>query len=393
MAEKKIDSSVLFKEQIAKLLRSADEFTRENRFDDAILELERVLRLDPKNNYARSFLERVRYLQKRADQRGRSQAHEAELSLEERMTKISRHLTAAEEYVKQRSYRQALAEIAEVYRIDQNNYYARAFSERIEMLMEQEKLQIDRAAKVSTAPPVIVASRTIPGMDRGVMVLYHELLREMWLDGQISPEEERELHHVCEIFGISEEQHGAIEREVKIEAYVDALRIAWRDNVLTETERSILLSLREKYNITGEVVGDAENRFESTKRMIRSKGTILVVDPDREALVTLSKKLKNRGYLMYMAQRIEDAWQILNTQTPSIIISEALFPNQTMDGFGFYQKLHEHPVLRRVPFFCITSVADPKIIRAGLRLGIDYFVAKPVDFETLTAAIEGRLRE
>jgi hypothetical protein len=30
MAEKKIDSSVLFKEQIAKLLRSADEFTREN---------------------------------------------------------------------------------------------------------------------------------------------------------------------------------------------------------------------------------------------------------------------------------------------------------------------------------------------------------------------------
>jgi response regulator RpfG family c-di-GMP phosphodiesterase len=127
--------------------------------------------------------------------------------------------------------------------------------------------------------------------------------------------------------------------------------------------------------------------------MIRSKGTILVVDPDREELVTLSKKLKNRGYLMYMAQRVEDAWQILNTQTPSIIISEALFPSQVTDGFGFFQKLREHPVLRRVPFFCITSVDDPKVIRAGLRLGIDYIVSKPLDFETLTAAIEGRLRE
>jgi len=392
MAEKKIDPAALFKEQVAKLLRSADEFTRENRFDDAILELERVLRMDPKNNYARSFLERVRYLQKRADQRGRSHVHDVEMSLEDRMTKISRHLTAAEEHVKQRAYRQALSEVAEVYKIDPNNYYARAFSERIELLMEQEKNQVAQAPKPSLVTAAAAPTRIPDGMDRGIMMLYREVLKEVWLEGNVGDAQEQELRRVCEIFRISPEQHAILEHDVKIETYVDALRIAWRDNILTDTEKTVLLELRERFGIMGNEIAEAESRFEATKRMIRSKGTILVVDPDRESLVALSKKLKNRGYLMYMAQRIDDAWQILNTQTPNLIISEALFPNQTIDGFGFFQKLREHPVLRKVPFFCIASVDNPRVMHAGLRLGIDFYLTKPIDFETLTAAIEGTLK-
>ena len=386
MAEKRIDPSVLFKEQIAKLLRAADEFSRQDRFDDAILELERVLRLDPKNSYARNFLERVRFMQKRADQRGRAAAHEVELSLEERMSVISRHLASAEEYVKVRNYRQALAEVAEVYRIDPTNYYARAFSDRIEVLMEEEKTQPEKVQK-----PVAVG-KLPEAMERGSLLMYRELLKEVWFDGKVTAEEEQELQHVRTIFSITVQEHHILEREVKIDAYVEALRIAWRDNVLTETERSILQTMREKFGLMPEELAEAEARFESVKRIIRSRGTILVVDPDREELVGLSKKLKNRGYLMYMAQRVEDAWQILNTQTPNLIISEAFFPGQSTDGFAFFQKLREHTVLRRVPFFCMAAVNDPKVLRAALRMGVDQFLEKPVDFETLTAAIEGKLK-
>jgi CheY-like chemotaxis protein len=386
MSEKKIDPTLLFKEQVAKLLRSADEFSREGRYDDAILELERVLRLDPKNSYARSFLERVRFMQKRAEQKGQMAAHDIELSLEERMNVISRHLAAAEEYVKLRNYRQALAEIADVYRIDPTNYYARAFSERIEQLMEQEKTQAEHVKKAAVVgkPPVI--------QERGAIMLYRELLKEVWFDGKVTPEEEQELVHVRELFSIMEDEHQAIEREVKIEAYVEALRIVWRDNVVTDTERTVLQSMREKYAMSPEELAEAESRFEASKRVVRTKGTILVVDPDREALVALSKKLKNRGYLMFMAQRVEDAWQILSTQTPSLVLSEVFFPGQPTDGFAFFQKLREHTVLRHVPFFCMASVDEPKVIRAGLRLGVDLFLTKPIDFETLIAALEGRLK-
>ncbi|MGD0036020.1 MAG: hypothetical protein ABSC53_01855, partial [Bacteroidota bacterium] len=66
--EKKLDPQVL-KERIGKHLRTADEFTRFQRYEEAIIEIEHALEIDPKNNYARSFLERVKLMHKRTKQK------------------------------------------------------------------------------------------------------------------------------------------------------------------------------------------------------------------------------------------------------------------------------------------------------------------------------------
>jgi len=383
MAEKKIDPLAIQKEQVAKLLRSADEFARDGRFDDAILELERVLRIDPKNNYARSFLERVRYMQKKAEQRGRQQTEEAELSLDERMNVISRHLALAEEYTNACNYHQALAEIAEVYRIDPTNYYARAFSERIEVLMQQEQSGGGRATRTDQQAPEV---------PRGGLMMYRELLKEVWFDGKVTPEETEELARVREAYAITMEEHLELEKQVRVEAYTEALCIAWRDNVLTETERGILQTIREKYGITREEQAIAEAQFDVSKRTMKTKGTVMIVDHDQNALVILSKRLKSRGYAAIIAPQPEAALQILNSQTPDIILSGLRFPGQAIDGYGFLERIRRNPILRRIPFFCMTTSRDPKVLRAGLRLGIDFLLAKPVDFETFIAALEGRLR-
>jgi DNA-binding response OmpR family regulator len=108
--------------------------------------------------------------------------------------------------------------------------------------------------------------------------------------------------------------------------------------------------------------------------------------------VSLGKALKQRGYTILMAQKVEDAYQILSAQTPHIIMSELFFTNSQIDGVAFFEKLREHSVLKQVPFVIMSSLTDRKIIQAGLRLGVDHYITKPVDVDLLLAIIDGKLR-
>ncbi|MCX6122969.1 MAG: response regulator [Ignavibacteriales bacterium] len=388
--ENKLDLQAL-KERIGKHLRTADEFTRYQRYEEAILEIDSALKIDPKNNFARSFLERVKLMQKRSQQNAAVQSGPAELTLEERMEIISRHLSTAEDFVNKKDYKAALEEIAEVYKIDPKNYYAQTFSERIDTLMQEGS--VDGAKLFKPVLQAEESDRVRPQEDeRGSIIMYRELLKNVWLDGKVSDEEAQELTAVRELFGITQEDHEKLERHVKIEAYLEALHIAWRNNLLTEAEKKTLHMMREKYDISPEEQKISEARYDEVKRPSKSHGTILIVDTDRKILVSLGKALKQRGYTILMAQKVEDAYQILSAQTPHIIMSELFFTNSQIDGVAFFEKLREHSVLKDVPFVIMSSLTDRKIIQAGLRLGVDHYITKPVDIDLLLAIIDGKLR-
>lgn len=389
--ERRLDPQIL-KERVGKHLRTADEFTRQQRFEEAIMEIERALELDPRNNYARSFLERVKLMHKRFQQKTSDQPASTEISLEERMAIIARHLSAAEEYINQRDFKHALEEVARVYKIDPQNYYAQTYSARIDLLMQEEPAEISRPAKpqVQPAAPAPLAQQT-EIVERGSILMYRELLKDSWLDGKITEQEAQELATMRELFGITPAEHEQLEHDIKIEAYLEALRIVWKDNVLSDVERKTLQLMREKYSITPEELTVAESKFEKMKRTAKTLGTVLVVDPDRDSLVSTVKLLKQRGFTVFMAQRVEDALQLLNTQTPNLIIAEVLFPNSQIDGVEFLKKIREHSVLRRTPFIFTSALHDKKVIHASYRLGADHFIAKPVDARLLLAMIDGKL--
>jgi CheY-like chemotaxis protein len=398
--EKKIDPQVI-KERIGKHLRTADEFTHFQRYEEALVEIELALKIDPKNNYARSFLERVKMMHKRTQEKETKQTGPVEMSLEERMAIISQHLSAAEEYINKKDYKHALDEVARVYKVDAKNYYAQAYSERIDTLMLEESaegMKLFKTAIQQTEPahsPVQSDTQQAPlppPPERGSTSMYHELLKDVWLDGKVTEAEAQELATMRELFGITAETHVQLEHEVKIEAYLEALRIAWRDNIISDVEQKALQTMRDKYGITEEDQAIAEKRYDEIKRSSKSRGTVLLVDTDRDNLVLLGKVLKLRGFTIFMAQKAEDALQILITQKPTIIISEVLFPNSQLDGVGFFQKLREHSALKRTPFFFMSTIKDKKVIHASYRLGADQFLPKPVDTDLLLAMIDGRLR-
>jgi len=388
--ENKLDQQAI-KERIGKHLRAADEFTRYQRYEEAILEIEAALEIDPKHNYARSFLERVKLMQKRFQHKEVLQSGPSEMSLEERMEIISQHLSKAEEFINKKDYNRALDEVASVYKIDPKNYYAQTYSDRIDALILEKYAETNKVVKTEIQPHELEVPQP-PASERGSTPMYLELLKEAWFDGKISEEEAMKLAAMRELFGITPENHKQLEHEVKIEAYLEALYIAGRNNILTDIEQRTLQMMRIKYGISPEEQAAAEARYEDFKRTSKTRGTILIVDMDREILMSLSKVLKQRGLITLLAQKVEDAMQILMNQTPNVILSELFFKNSQVDGVAFFEKLQDHLLLKHVPFIFISSLADKKIIQAGLRLGIDHYITKPIDVDLLLAIIDGRLR-
>ncbi|MBW7887809.1 MAG: response regulator [Bacteroidetes bacterium] len=373
------------KEQITKLLRSADEFFRYRNFDAAIAEIEKALQLDPKNSLARSFIERIKLTQKQTQLKDVVSHSSGELSAEEKLKMLNDRFAAIEQHLAQKDYKRAMDKVAEVFGIDPTNFYAKAYSDRIDELM-----RIEREEKAKQISQVKHDFDDKASMPKGSCSMYHELLKEAWFDGKITPEEEAELKRVREIFGISIKEHYEIEHNVKIEAYVEALQLAWKDGVVTENERKVLELMRQRYMISPEEHLSAEDKIKEARRTSSSRGVILVVDPDPESLANISKALKKRNFDVDTTHRVEDALEVIVSKTPHLIISEIYFSLSSIDGFSFFKKLRELENFKNIPFMFLTSMKDSKIARAGLRLGMDNFFQKPVDIKLLVATVEGK---
>ena len=95
---------------------------------------------------------------------------------------------------------------------------------------------------------------------------------------------------------------------------------------------------------------------------------------------------------MSAAETIELAFQLIAGEFPNLVITDITFSSNQQDGFTLFEKMKEHPVLKKIPIFFMSRLRDEKIIRAAMRLGLDLYFPKPIDQELLIATIEGRLR-
>ncbi len=379
------------REFISKHLRHADQLLRSNNFEGALLEVTKALSIDPKHSLARSFQQRILLMQKQTHP-GDHLKHKGP-SPEEIKLMISQLFATAEQLMAQKKYQEALKKIAEVYVVDPVNHFAKAYSDRLEQLIMQQEQEKPKHAADGTEQDKPEASVSYEAkVERGSVQMYEEMMKEAWFDGKVTPEEEEELRGVREVFHISIEEHTAMEKKVKIESYVEALRLAWKDGVISEMERQVLDMMRRRYGITPNEHVTIEHVIQEAKKGTRAKARILVVESDKTILMNITRAFQQHNYEVVAANRVEDALQIMTTQLPQLIISEALFPSGTLDGFEFYKKIQKHPMLHKSPFFFIVDANSQKISRAALRMGFDLCITKPLDVELLLAAVDGRLK-
>ncbi|GEM_PF-608327 len=434
----------LTKEGVYRHLRIADEHFLAGRYDEALIETERVLQTDPDNYQGRSMLDRIRTMQKRADSVSQARTYTQNLTLDKKIELISQYLREADRLIQLQQYKRALEQVAKVFGLDPTNHFAQAYSQSIEMLMKKGASPIPapvvapvkRTASESTPAVPTTAAPASPGLAapvpsshaapppppkavpavppapppkpapqpsmpvpvtashplEGRLKMYREVLDEMWFDGILTEKEAAELKKIRSLFNITDEEHTRLEKEIKTEAYVQALRIVLHDGVVSENEERVLELMRKRYGITMEDHKDAEAKILEVRRSPPSLGTILIVDDEKTILLTYSAILRRHGYTVLIAESVENAMAILEKQTPNLILSDVMFPSPTEGGFEFYNQVRNNRRFDGVPFLLMSGISDEYIVRAGMRLGVDGYLPKPFDNEMLLATIEGKLK-
>ncbi|EKD27174.1 MAG: response regulator receiver protein [uncultured bacterium] len=118
---------------------------------------------------------------------------------------------------------------------------------------------------------------------------------------------------------------------------------------------------------------------------------ILIIDDDESICQILKVKLSAKNRDIYIAQTAAQAEEILLAKPVSLIILDLLLPD--IDGRNFLIKLRENVRTSTVPIFVLSALTDKQTKTECFALGIDEFFEKPVDPETFSAAVSGKIHK
>lgn len=119
--------------------------------------------------------------------------------------------------------------------------------------------------------------------------------------------------------------------------------------------------------------------------MLQTKPRILVVD-DYPALVTITRhKLLQHGYEVITAQNGKDAFDLVESDLPDLVITDVEMP--LMDGYELCKLIKKDQKLRSIPVILVTSRIEAPSLMKGIEAGADNYLTKPYDDDTLFSKV------
>jgi len=111
---------------------------------------------------------------------------------------------------------------------------------------------------------------------------------------------------------------------------------------------------------------------------------ILLVDDEEPALSFMAAMLRDAGYEVREAQKLQAAHAIIDRGEADIVVLDVQLP----DGYGpdLLERLHrEQPSM---PVIMVTGYGDIEMAVEAMKLGAQDFIQKPIDFNRLRGAVE-----
>lgn len=103
-------------------------------------------------------------------------------------------------------------------------------------------------------------------------------------------------------------------------------------------------------------------------------------------LELLEVTLKFQGYQVLSAHNGQEALEILEKESPALIITDILMPK--LDGFALVQELRNNPKTLGIPvIFLSATYVTPEDRDFALSLGASRFLEKPIDTEEFLLTI------
>jgi diguanylate cyclase (GGDEF)-like protein len=116
---------------------------------------------------------------------------------------------------------------------------------------------------------------------------------------------------------------------------------------------------------------------------------ILVVEDSRFQAKLLQELLEGHSYGVRVARNGQEGLNALETERPSLILSDIVMP--VMDGFEMCRIVKSQEELKQIPVILLTTQSRPQDVLRGLESGADSYVTKPYDEGTLVSTIERTL--
>ena len=100
--------------------------------------------------------------------------------------------------------------------------------------------------------------------------------------------------------------------------------------------------------------------------------------------------LRSQGYQVREATTAQEAFEILKTESPDLIVMDIQLPG--MDGLEATRKLKEQPETAAIPVLAVTSYAMKGDREKALAAGCAGYVTKPIDKEIFVREVATQLR-
>jgi DNA-binding NarL/FixJ family response regulator len=117
---------------------------------------------------------------------------------------------------------------------------------------------------------------------------------------------------------------------------------------------------------------------------------VLVIEDEPEMRRNLTTLLRLEEFHPIAAENGRVGVMLAKNEKPDLILCDVMMPE--MDGYEVLAALRANPKTVTIPFIFLTAKGEKPNIRAGMDLGADDYLTKPVGKLDLLAAIRSRLK-
>ena len=114
--------------------------------------------------------------------------------------------------------------------------------------------------------------------------------------------------------------------------------------------------------------------------------TVLVVEDYDDSRFMLGRLLEMCGYKVLEAADGREAVQVAERESPDVVLMDLQMP--VLDGFTATSIIRRMEGISDVPVIAVSAQSSEDYVSAARRVGCDYFVAKPVDFDELLGLVQ-----
>lgn len=118
--------------------------------------------------------------------------------------------------------------------------------------------------------------------------------------------------------------------------------------------------------------------------------SILIVDDEEDIRTILEYNLRKEGYDIYLASNGKEAMAEATKHKPDLILLDVMMPE--MDGMEVCELLRKNPAFNNTLICFLTARNEDYSQVAGLDVGADDYIPKPIKIRILTSRIKAMFR-